>query len=400
MALEKVKSLKLISLNKALNLIRESLKGYRPKVESVPIAESLNRISARDLRAKKNVPSYPIAALDGIAVRSSDLTYATPTNPIRLSLAKQEPLREGEALPISTGMKIPKGADAVVRYEHFRAKKDFFEITSPIDFGKNVVKIGEEVKVKDLILKRGKRIKPEDVALLMELGIKKLEVYAKPNLAIIPVGDELYEGFKERGMEAINYSYIILKKAESLGAKISLWEVSPDDEKFLKERIREACEKSDLVFTLAGCSIGENDIVPRVLHSLKGEIFFHGLNYNPSKPAGYSMVMGKPLLMLPGHVVSMVSSFYLLAKPLLKILMGWKEEDRVFFALCKSSLKVKKGMGNLILVKLEREKENYFAIPMGWGTNAIKNLVNADGFVMLDKDEAFEEGKRVEVHPL
>ena len=103
-------------------------------------------------------------------------------------------------------MSLPKGADTVIRYERFRVEGDYVTIIEKVNSGKDVMMIGEEVKEGELLLRAGCMITPEIAAMLMEFSIKKVRVARKPRLGIISVGDELCEGYKNRGVEAINYS--------------------------------------------------------------------------------------------------------------------------------------------------------------------------------------------------
>jgi len=385
--------LKLISLNQALKLIKENVNPCH--IEEIPLIESFKRVASEEIRAEKDLPNSPLAALDGFAVKSEDLKDASRDKPVRLKIKdKGDKISSGECLEVYTGKVLPEGSDAVVKYENSRIFKGFVEFVKSIEKGKNVVKVGEKVKKGDIIVKEGERVKAEEVALLLELGIKKIKVYGKPKVTLLAVGDDLYEGFQNRGIEAINYSYIISKYLENLNLDYFL-DVSPDKEDILVEKILLALRKSDAIFTLAGCSIGKNDIVSRVIRNL-GQLIFHGVRFNPIKVSGFAKVKEKPILMLPGQVVSMVSAFYLLGKPLIHQLLGLKEEKNFpIFAKCSSELNIK--MESLIFVKLERKNGEYFFKPFPWGTDAIKNLIFADGYILTE--ENLKEGKVYPVWP-
>lgn len=394
--------LKLIPLKEALNLIRRAVAEYSPRVEEVEAEDAAGRVSAVDVFSAVNVPSYPVAAVDGYAVVSADLEAASVAQPVRLrevdgGLGR---LSRGEAVYVNTGSRIPEGADAVVKRENVRRVGGYVEIVRRVPQGKNIMPAGEVVSSGDRILVRGRRIRPEEAAMLMEVGIGRVAVYGRCRVALIAVGDELYSGFQERGIGAINYTYVAARRIESMGAEVSVIDVSPDDSATLEGKLRDAAQKCDTIFTVGGCSVGENDIVPMVIGSMRGaSILFHGLRCMPAKPSGFAMLGAKPILMLPGHIVSMTAALYLLGRPLLSTLQGLREpEDTVVFALCGEDVSARPGMGQLVFVSVERVDDGYVAHPFGWGTNSLRSIAKADGFILLDENKRVEKGQVVAVH--
>ncbi|GBC71423.1 Molybdopterin molybdenumtransferase [Candidatus Calditenuaceae archaeon HR02] len=394
--------LKLISLKDALELIRGAFSEYFPRVEEVKVEDAAGRVSADDVYSAVNVPAYPVAAVDGYSVASVDLEAASVAHPVRLrevggGLGR---LSRGEAVYVNTGSWIPDGADAVVKRENARRVGGYVEIVRRVPRGKNIMPAGEVVRVGDKIVGKGRRIRPEEVAMLMEVGIERVAVYRRCRVALIAVGDELYEGYQERGVRAINYAYIAARKIEAMGGEVSMIDVSPDDPVTLEEKLGDAAQKCEAVFTLGGCSVGENDIVPKVVVSMPGaSILFHGIRCMPAKPSGFAMLGARPILMLPGHVVSMTAALYLLGRPLLNILQGLVEpEDVVVFASCGDSVAARPGMGQLVFVRIEKAGNGYVAHPFGWGTNSLRSIAWTDGFIMLEEGRGVERGQVVPVH--
>lgn len=394
--------LKLISLKEALELVRRAVAEYSPHVEEVETENATGRISAADVFSTSNIPPYPVAAVDGYAVVSADLEAASVAQPVRLrevdgGLGK---LSRGEAVYVTTGARIPEGSDAVVKSENVRRLGGYVEIVRRIPRGKNIMPAGEVISVGDKILGRGRRIRPEEAAMLMEIGIRRVAVYRRCRVAMIAVGDELYSGFQERGIGAINYSYVAARRIESMGAEVPIIDVSPDDPLVLGEKVREAAQKCDAVFTTGGCSVGRNDIVPRTIESMLGaSVVFHGIRCMPAKPSGFAMLGAKPIMMLPGHIVSMTAALYLLGRPLLSTLQGLVEpEDTVVFAACGEDVAARPGMGQLMFVNIVRTDNGYVAHPLGWGTNSLRNIARADGYILLGESKGVERGQVVAVH--
>jgi len=400
---DKAYTLRLISLEEALAAIQESLVNNRLDVEEVSIVDSPGRVLAEDIHAPSNVPPKDLAALDGVAVKSEDLKNASHQSPARLYLKKTyvDSINSGEAALIATGMPLPAGADAVVRYERFRLEGDYVSIVEKIEPGKDVMMRGEEVKEGELLLEAGRLITPEFAAMLMELSFKKIRVFRKPRLAIISVGSELCEGYKERGIEAINYSYIISRKAIEDGVEISQLTVLPDDEDEFTAKLSELSKTCDVIFTSGGCSVGPNDIVPRAINSIaNAKIVFHGVKCYPAKPTGYAMINGKPILMMPGHVVSMYVSYQLFGRKIINLLTGRSEPLNAYPAVLGSDVHGKAGLTSIILIDLELRDGILRAMPLRSSSSAFKSLLKADGYILVKGDKVLKAGETVLVSPV
>jgi len=393
-------TLKPVPLQMALKLIADSLTNVPLRSEVVEVTYSVRRVSAEDVLAPCDLPPRDKAALDGIAVRSSDVNGASFNTPVRLRLEPPNAQRDGaRARLVATGDDMPEWADAVVKREDVRFVDGYAEVYESIEPGKNVFKRGDDIKRGERVLRKGELIRPVHVALLEGLGIETVKVYCKPKVAIVAVGDELYEGYRERGVKAINYAHLASMMVARLGCAVERVTASPDNVDALAIVISEIVEKCDVILTVGGSSIGYNDKVSKAIESIPGaKVLFHGLLYNPAKTSGYAIVRGKPLLMLPGQVTSMMGAFFLLGEQLLSALMGLESVKRVTVnAVCTSTQGLKRGVGNLILVKLRRVGIKLFAEPLGWGTNYFKRLLEADGYVLIEGDD-LKEGMEVVVY--
>src|SRR2546425_3964394 len=94
--------------------------------ERVPLAQSLRRVLAQEIRASSDLPAFDRSTVDGYAVRSVDTGRASSGTPAHLQVAGEvfmgEPVQfaigAGQAARIPTGGRLPEGADAVVMQEH------------------------------------------------------------------------------------------------------------------------------------------------------------------------------------------------------------------------------------------------------------------------------------------
>lgn len=398
---ENPSTLHLISLEEAQAAIQESLIKFRPDIEEISIVESPGRILAEDIYAPSDVPPYDLAALDGIAVRSQDLLNASHKNPVKLYLKKSNvsSISSGEAVLIATGMTLPSGADAVVRSERFKTEGQHVIIIEKVTPGKDVIQKGEEVREGELLLRAGSVIHPETAAMLMELSLKKIRVFRKPRLAIISVGDELYERYQDKGLEAINYSYIISRKAPEAGAEVISISVVRDDENEFATKLLELSEYSDVIFTTGGCSVGANDIVPKAIKFISNaKIIFHGVKCYPAKPTGYALVNDKPVLMMPGHVVSMYVCYQIFGKKIINLLSGINEPIYACPAVLDTDLRGKSGLTSIILMKLELRDGELHAVPLKSRSSSFSSLLRANGYILVDGDRTIKAGEKIIVY--
>ncbi|MEM1944982.1 MAG: molybdopterin molybdotransferase MoeA [Nitrososphaerota archaeon] len=389
--------LKLADPDEAAEIIRTSLAGLSLGREWVSVENSLGRIASSDVFAGHDIPARDISAMDGIAVRWSDISSATSSNPVRLRLMSSEFLEAGCASRIYTGTAIPESADTVVKVEQVEFTEGGEAIVSrPVERGKNVVRKGSDIPRGSKVISRGQRITARDVVLLMELDVKTVEVYNIPRLGIVCVGDELFYNFRERGLAGASYAFLAANQFERMGCNVTTIEVVPDDEALLGGIVNKLVRDVDAVLTIGGSSVGGNDIVKRTVVGLEGaKLYFSGVQHNPFKSAGYA-VAGKPTLMLPGHAVSMTAAIHFLGSVLAAYLTGMKSHMHIHTqARLSDDVRPKNNIRTSYLVKLERSGNEVLANPMPWGTNSLSNLTRADGFVTVDKGSEIPEGTTV-----
>ena len=167
--------------------------------ETVPVLEALGRPLAGDVSAAVDVPHFTRAVMDGYAVAAGDTFGASEGQPAYLSIcggvamgvAPEERVGPGDALRIATGGMLPRGADAVVMWEHTRESGDVLEVNRPVAPGENIVTVGEDVREGETVLTAGRVLRPADIGLLAGLGITAVAVARRPRVAVISTGDEL-----------------------------------------------------------------------------------------------------------------------------------------------------------------------------------------------------------------
>ncbi len=401
---------------KELTPVGEALGLFMPRLhpmtsEIIQVKKSTGRVLAEDLLSPMDIPPFHRAAFDGYAVRSLDTFGATATNPVVLRVVGQlRPgdeedmgISAGEAVEIATGAYLPEGADAVVPLEYSRRSGEHVEIIRQIPPGANVDRRGSDVSKGQLILKRGTRIGPFEMLLMASLNLTEIGVFRKPVVSIISTGNELVELGSSLGKgQIVNSNRYALESLISELASPRFVGIARDDEEELASMLREGMKGGDLVVTIAGTSVGERDLVPRVVESLGGEIVVHGLSIMPGKPTLLAEVDGVPLVGLPGSpVAAMVAAIEVLLPSIARLagLEGSLQWPRVR-AVLDRRIASRPGIRHYVRVSLRREEDGEIvATPVRiTGSGIISSLTKADGFVVVPEDvEGYESGSEVEV---
>ena len=191
---------------------------------------------------------------------------------------------------------------------------------------------GEDVKVGDIVLRKGKLLKPQDIAVLASVGCVNIKVYAKPSIGILSTGDELVEPGDKPGISKIRNtnSYQLLSQAERSGASAKYYGIAPDREDVTFEMIKKAISENDIVLLTGGVSMGDFDFVPSVLEKAGVKILFEQVNVQPGKPTIFGIHSKAVIFGLPGNPVSAFIQFETLVRPLIYKMMGhsWKPGEK------------------------------------------------------------------------
>ncbi len=395
---------KLISVDEARKIVLSKVKELNS--EKIKIEDAFGRVLYRDIVATRDMPPFDRAAMDGYAVRARDTFGASQTNPIYLKVIGEVNIGnvsdikvgEKEAVKIMTGTPLPKGADAVVMFEHVNEIGDEIEVLKPVTPGKNVSLRGEDFKKGDVVLRKGRILKPHDIAVLASLGYREVEVYRKPKVGIISTGDELLDPgdeLKEGKIYDVN-GFSLTALSKMYGALAERVGIVRDDYDEIKKAIEDAVRKYDITVISGATSVGKKDYIPVIAKEL-GEILFHGVAMRPGEPTGCALINGKLLFMLPGYPVASIVAFENFVKPAIQKMQGYYCDDypRVKLRL-KRKIASSLGRRDFVRVKITQNCE-IEPIRVS-GSGIITSLVRADGIVVVPENrEGFEEGDFVEV---
>jgi molybdopterin molybdotransferase len=298
--------------------------------ESVPIAEAVGRVLAKNLRACADLPGFDNSAMDGYAVRAADCAPGA-SRPLkvlataRAGAVSSARVGRGEAVKIMTGAPLPRGADAVVMKEFTAPGPDgTVRILRTPRRGDHIRPRGEDVRRGARLLKKGVRLRPYEIALLAAQGIARVQVIRAPRVAILATGDELVSGSGRLGAGKIRNSNGPASAAALTrwGARVVISRVVRDDPASLRRAVRAALSRADLVLVTGGVSVGDFDYTQAVLKSIGARIVFWKVGMKPGKPLLLGLHSGKPIFGLPGNPVAVMVCIEEFVRPALETLQG------------------------------------------------------------------------------
>lgn len=388
--------LKTAPVQEAIDIYRSEVeKRVELQYETIPVTESLNRITGKAVYAKYCSPLFNAAAMDGIAVNAAKTEGASEGTPVELVFGKDYQI-------IDTGDPIHEPYDAVIMAEDLLETEDEnkVKIISPAVPWQHIRPVGEDIVAGEMILPGRHCIRPIDVGVLLSGGIVEIEVVKNPTVAIFPTGTEIIEpGTEPKDGDIIeSNSRMFENMAKVQGAEAVRFETIPDDYERIRDAVKEAAEKFDMVIINAGSSAGTEDYTVHVLREL-GEVIIHGVSIKPGKPVILAFVNNKPVIGLPGYPVSAYIGFENFVSPVLSYMGGRVEKknkkvEAVISRRLVSSLKHKE----YVRVKVGCVGDKIVAAPLARGAGAAMSLVRADGFCVIPQNsEGCEAGEKLEV---
>lgn len=383
---------------------------YAKKKETVQVKNARDRILATDIKATIPLPPFTRAAMDGYAVKAEDTFSASEDNPKYLKLVGS--LKAGEVpsveitsntcIEIGTGAPLPPGADGVVMVEYTQIDQDKVAIYQPITPGQNITLEGSDVKKGEIILEKDTLLTPKNMGVLSAIGLKEVQVYLPPRVAVMSTGDELIgpdEELEDGQIYDIN-SLTISSAVESCGCVLTESAVVKDEYDPLKKQIME-WDDVDVIISSGGTSAGKGDMLRSVLDEM-GEVLVHGVALKPGKPTIVATINQKSTQIffgLPGYPVAALIVFYVFVAPFLRRITGFPE----YLNLRRSRLKLSRryrstrGRNQYVLVRINGNS----AEPIIKDSGAISALAKADGYFYIPKNvELIEKGSLVEVYSL
>jgi molybdopterin molybdotransferase len=409
-----------LTINQAQKIVLNNATKTKP--EKIGLVEAQGFCLTQDIYSPMDIPLFENSAMDGYAVRTKDIKGASSKKPICLNIIEEIPagyfpkkqIKKGECSLIMTGAVVPKGADAMVMVEYTKLKKqearrrtqdarlrheEFVNVYSEVKKGENIRKKGEVIRKGKLLLKKGALIRPQEIALLASVKKKNVRVFQKTKVAVLSTGNEIVPLDQELkpGQLVDSNRYGVIAQLKNCGAEIIDLGIAKDIENEIEEKINEGLKKADIIITIGGVSVGQWDLVKKIIGCM-GKIIFWKINMKPGGPTTFGKIGKKLIFGLPGNPVASLIAFDQIFKPALLKMMGRINfPKQTFPAILESDYHGKSGKVRLERVFIKYKNGKALAQPVrSLGSADMRSMTQANGLMIIPQSVSFlRKGEKV-----
>ncbi|MBA2737825.1 MAG: molybdopterin molybdotransferase MoeA [Pyrinomonadaceae bacterium] len=413
----------MISISEALKVIKHEIVALES--ETVDLSESVGRVLAQTIKADMDLPPFDRSQMDGFAVKTSDVKNApVKLKIIGVSIAGKGfdgELKNGEAVRIMTGARVPNGADAVQKVELTNETKDYIEILEPTKTKQHIIGRGEEIHKGEKIFEKGEIITENMIAALASFGYAKVSVFRKPKVAILATGSEIVDVSDKPQKDRIRNSNSVMLKvlAEKAGANTEVLPLVEDNIENLKKQIALAVglnnksrnpntnskskiqnPKSKILIITGGVSVGDYDFTKPALRELGAEIFFEKVSLKPGKPTVFAKLNDVLIFGLPGNPVSVAVTFYLFARAAIMQMQNANNCNlRKGFAVASQKIKGAKERDSFLPISLTTNDKGHLIVESlrFSGSSNFIAFARANALVYVPQGKTFEPGEIAEI---
>ncbi len=322
----------MISVHDALTLILDTVSPLAG--ERVSLLQAAGRVLAEEIRSEREVPPFANSAMDGYAVRWEDIRDTSADQPVALEILEviqagtvpKQSVISGAASKIMTGAVLPAGADTVIRVEDTEEQDGHVWIKRPERPGTHIRAGGEDIHHGQVVLEKGRVLRPADIGLLASVGRGFVLVRQRPRVAILSTGNELVEvdGTLRPGQIVNSNAYTLAAAVQEAGCQPVPLEIARDTLDEIRAALNEAV-RHDVVLSTGGVSVGDFDFVKAAMDELGIRRLFWQVAQKPGKPLTFGLLRERPYFGLPGNPVSALVCFYLYVRPALGRMTGHKK---------------------------------------------------------------------------
>ena len=393
-----------VDFDSASKIIKKFLTPIK-EIQNLNLSDCLSKVLAEDLISPINVPNYNNSAMDGFAFKSNLKNNSKIFKIINTILAgntSKFTLKNGEAINIMTGGKIPEGTDSVIPIEYVVLSGNKLTLNDFPKTGANIRKIGEDIQKGSVALKKGTYLRPAEIGLIASLGIEKLKVYKEIKVAFFSTGDEIVKAGSpiKSGQVYDSNHYSINAMLQRLGVECMDLGIVPDNKELIKKILIKSAKTADAIITSGGVSVGQADYMKEVLAEL-GNVLFWKLSIKPGRPMAYGKIKSASYFGLPGNPVAAMVTFYQLVQPALKYLKGELNYLPPPIINVKSDALIKKKPGRLEFQRgiLSQNKDGLSVKPTNLqGSAILSSMTQANCFIILDLESGpIKKGDKVKV---
>ncbi len=373
--------------------------------EQVAVTSAHARVLAAAVQSEVAVPGFDRSAMDGYALRAEETFGAGPYNPLELRIIgtalPAKPftghVNSGTAVRIMTGAPVPAGADAVLPVEAVEDTGDVLRVREPLSPGRHIGRRGEDVEPGRIVLNKGRVLRPQDLGLLVSLGVARVPVVRRPCVDVLITGDELLPaGAKPEGCRIVDSNSVMLGPLiERDGGVAKVHSPLPDRRDIVRAAIAEST--ADALLISGGSSVGQEDHAPALLADL-GELCVHGVALRPASPTGLGFIGARPVFLLPGNPVSCLCAYDLFAGRAIRRLGGLNPDFPYRAVEMPLGAKVASAVGRVDYARVRFV--NGHAEPLAVsGASMLSTTTDADGFILVPRDsEGYPSGATVTIY--
>jgi molybdopterin molybdotransferase len=389
----------------------------RPTAETINTKNAIGRVLWADIISPIDIPSSNRSHMDGFVVKYNDISMLSHSGPVKLKVvparknikSENQTLLAGQAIRVSTGEVLPRLGDTVIplEYTQFGSKNNTIIIQKDLAKGSFISFRGGEIARKDLLLNTGHVLRIQDLALVSTLGIQKLRIFKKPRVAIIPTGNELTNNINDakRG-KILNTNSTVISNLTEISGGIPLdLGITLDNIHKIKNKIRAALSKSDIILTTGGSSVGVRDLVAESINDIgKPGILVHGIKLDRGRVTGLAALRNRPVVILPGPIQGAVNAFIVFAQPLIRFMLGLQPYTNPFISakLTKdwNARKKFENFTKIVYVKMSRSASGeFYASPITGETTDITVLTGSNGFILVpERSTMLKRGQKVKIN--
>lgn len=390
------------SVNDFLNLIGQVCSSKAAK--SIAAIDCPGFMLAEAVVSPVNIPGFDRSAMDGYALKGEETFGADSYNPLSFTvIGEVTPGRifpgtigKGQAVRIMTGAPLPKGANAVLMAEYTERKGDQVEALQAVPPGKNVGKIGEDIRSGEILFEKARKLRIQDAAVMVSAGISTVKVIAQPVVDILITGNEILPpGEKPAGVKIVDSNSVLLRHLiRRDGGTLGKISYLPDKRDLIKQALQSST--ADIVCISGGASVGVEDFAAVLVAEL-GELLVHGVAMRPASPTGFGVIGQKKVFLLPGNPVSALAAYDFFVRSAIRIMGGQSQEWPYRQKTLTLATKIPSQIGRVDYVRVQIT-DNHASLLSTSGASILSSTTRADGFLITAAEsEGLAEGERVAV---
>jgi molybdopterin molybdotransferase len=376
----------MINIQSAIALILGEAKDFGS--EEISMEDSYGRILSEDVTADRDYPPFNRSAMDGFALKHSDLSSCTEfkiIEEVHAGNLAEKKISKGTCIKIMTGAPVPEEADLVIKVEDAVIQSDQVSfINTDLPAWSNISKKGEDAVREKILLRRGQTCTPNAISVLAVLGKAKVNVFRIPNISIISTGNELMPPGSPVLPHQIRDSNSFALKGFLMNYRITVnkYLLVRDDKESIKRSLQSVIG-SDIIILSGGVSMGDADFVPEALSECNVTNIFHKVAIKPGKPLWFGRTPDKGVVFgLPGNPMSCQVGFKVFIEPYLRKCFSM-DPYRTFMYSLSNDRKKKTKLDEYFSCKMITENGKTELQPVKInGSGDILSTLNSDGLAL------------------